>query len=353
MPKTIVICSDGTNNSYGGNLTNVGRLSLIARNVPGVQSVWYDAGVGVEPKVGYVTRSGGLISRWLGSAIGYGLEDNVKQAYLEIVKQYEPGAKVFLFGFSRGAYTVRVLAGLLANFGLLKSPDQKLLDTLAERYQKLFPEAERTFAEAQAFKNQYCVDCPIEFMGVWDTVSSVGWLHNPKTWPNTAKLNNVRIVRHALALDERRAKFRTNRVTQAPDLKEVWFSGVHSDVGGGYPEKESGLAKITLRWMLAEAVAAGLDIDPAQEKLLVEGPITGPDPAAEQHESLEGAWWALEQLWLPHRKQVNGKWVEEHIRYKGEGWRTVRAGDLVHQSVQQRTVKNRKFPPDGGVTWVP
>jgi uncharacterized protein (DUF2235 family) len=356
MPKTIVICCDGTKNSYSSDLTNVARVSLIARRIDGVQSVFYDAGVGVEAMPGLATRLALKISRWLGLAIGLGLVDNVKEAYLEIVRQYEPGARLFLFGFSRGAYTVRVLAGLLENFGLLKTPDAKLLDNLVERYQAMFPESERTFAEAQAFKSAYCVDCPIRFLGLWDTVSSVGWLYSPTTFPHTAKLDNVSVIRHALALDERRAKFRPNRVKPGENRKEVWFAGVHADVGGGYPEKESGLAKVTLQWMLDQASAENMAIDEDQVRRLVEGPITRPDIKAEQHESLKGFYWLLEYLKLPHQKLMDGIWIKEKIRYLGKGWRTVAPGDLVHDSVRLRMksipLKNKKWPGDDKVNWV-
>jgi uncharacterized protein (DUF2235 family) len=367
MPKNIVICCDGTNNSYKRDLTNVARLSLIASRKDNVQSVYYDAGVGAEAEPGIWTRTGRAINRAMGQAIGSGLVQNVKEAYLEIVRQYLPEARLFFFGFSRGAYTVRVLAGLLDNIGLLKSADPALLETLVKRYQRLFPsgnlpeaeakdEVDRAYGEARAFKAAYCVDCPIEFLGLWDTVSSLGWMYSPKTFPNTATMPNAKIVRHALALDERRAKFRPNRVKQAGNLMEVWFAGVHSDVGGGYTEKKSALAKITLDWMLNEAIQAGLIIDPSQRQRLVEGPITKPDPFAEQNESLRKFWWALEYVRLPHRRQVDGKWIEEMVRYKGNGWRTVRPRDLVHHSVQirkpQKPIKNRNWPGDENVTWV-
>jgi uncharacterized protein (DUF2235 family) len=367
MPKNIVICCDGTNNSYDKDLTNVARLSLIALRKENVQSAYYDAGVGVDAEPGIWTRLGRAINRGLGCAIGAGLVRNVKEAYLEIVKQYQPEARIFLFGFSRGAYTVRVLAGLLDNFGLLNSADPSLLETIVKRFQRLFPdqklseaesksEVDRAYGEARSFKAAYCVDCQIAFLGLWDTVSSLGWLYSPKTFPNTASIPNAKIVRHAMAIDERRAKFRPNRVKHAGNLMEVWFSGVHCDVGGGYAESESELSKIPLAWLLDEAVKAGLQIDPFQRQRLVEGPLTRPDPYAEQHESLEKWWWLLEYVRLPHRKQVDGKWIEEMVRYKGNGWRTVQPGDLVHHSVQTRMskkpIKNQNWPGDASINWL-
>jgi hypothetical protein len=165
----------------------------------------------------------------------------------------------------------------------------------------------------------------------------------------------------AIAIDERRAKFRTNRVTPKTgvpqDVQEVWFAGVHADVGGGYPEKESGLAKVTLQWMLREAEKQELLLDLAVKNQLLHGPVVGPDELAGQHESLKGMWWPLEYLRLPHRKLANGQWIEGMIRYRGKGWRTIRSGDLVHRSIQRRIakrpLKNANWPAaQSGVAWV-
>lgn len=374
MPQNVVICCDGTSNSFQKDLTNVARISEIAARIPGRQHVYYDAGVGAEEEPGFVTRLGATINRWAGSAFGVGLVRNVVEAYQEIVNEYDPRGRLFLFGFSRGAYTVRVLAGLLQNYGLLKKEHVSRSELVTRKFQNLFPKEgasdardpekwkayiDKTFAEARKIKEAYCVDCPVHFMGLWDTVSSLGWAYDPKTFPNTAEMPGVSIIRHALALDERRAKFRTNRVKVpkgiSQDVQEVWFSGIHCDVGGGYPEEESGLAKLCLDWMLREAGLAGLAIDPDKKTHFLEGKAK-PDFMAPQHESLKGFWWALEYMRLPHRRQVNNDWVEEKIRYRGKGWRRIRRGDLVHRSVERRIVmqpvKNSNWPSSSGsLTW--
>lgn len=130
------------------------------------------------------------------------------------------------------------------------------------------------FHIAKGFKATFSVECKPHFAGLWDTVSSVGWFLDlsglkKSSMPYTAKLDQVAAVRHAVSMDERRSFFRQNLVDgmQCPgdlprDLKQVWFAGVHSDVGGSYPEAEAGLANITLRWMLKEAEAAGLKAGP-------------------------------------------------------------------------------------------
>ena len=232
--------------------------------------------------VGALTSPARKITRLLGMAIGYGLETDVRDAYVFVMNNYEPGDRLFLFGFSRGAYTVRSLAALLHMYGLIRkgneslvpyairmlnaAPKQKGISSLMsdEPISSLKPntasepaQAGGVFALAEDFKRIFSrEDCKPWFVGVWDTVSSVGWIGNRLSrLPYTADNPDIEIGRHAIALDERRAFFRTNlwRPKKAPpksgpqDLKQVWFAGVHSDIGGGYPESESGLAKIASR----------------------------------------------------------------------------------------------------------
>ena len=142
---------------------------------------------------------------------------------------------------------------------------------------------------------------------MWDTVSSVGWIENPVRLPSQPTIPNIAIGRHAIAIDERRAFFRTNLWRPKPnggpeDVKQVWFPGVHCDVGGGYPEAESGLSKLALEWMLDEAKAADLAVDPGREALALGragGGYVRPDPQARWHESLTGLWRAAE--FIPKR----------------------------------------------------
>jgi uncharacterized protein (DUF2235 family) len=364
MPKNLVICCDGTNNDLAGDHTNVARVSQLAIKQPGLQHVYYDAGVGAKEVPGFMTRIGKRLSKVAGLAFGAGLVDNVSEAYLEIVRNYEPGDRVFLFGFSRGSYTVRVLAGLLFHYGLLRKENDQLARDVIKEFRNFLPDdsspvgrdpvqreayVQKAIANAATFKAANSIDCPIHFVGIWDTVSSLGWVYEPKKFPNTAQMPNVKIIRHALALDERRAKFRTNRVrvwdAAQQDLQEIWFPGVHSDVGGGYPASESGLAISCLRWMLLEAKTAGLLLDHTGVKALdVDKAIAANDPYFATHESLTGAWWALEYVRLPHRRLQDGKFIDEKIRYGGKGWRTINKNDCADQCIEVAappiTVKN-------------
>jgi uncharacterized protein (DUF2235 family) len=189
---------------------------------------------------------------------------------------------------------------------------------------------------------------------VWDTVSSVGWIENPLRLPYVTNNPDIQIGRHAIAIDERRAFFRTHlwRRPDEPnapygprDLKQVWFPGVHCDVGGGYPESESGLAKIALQWMLVEAKAAGLLVDATKEaEVLGSGSArhVQPDPNAIAHESLKGVWNLAEFVWKRHYDWKKGK---EKRRMNFYRRRTLPPGALVHESAFLRSGGYRQRLP--------
>lgn len=358
MPKNLVICCDGTNNSLAEIKTNVGHLWELARiKNDAVQVPYYDAGVGVEAEPSMRTRMGAAFSRWSGSAFGTGLVDNVQQAYVHLVRKFEPGDLIFMFGFSRGAYTVRVIAGLMQNYGLLRKEHETLAPKVVEAFQDLIPrdgsgfkdgtptaQQQARFDWAQSIRDGHSVAAPIHFMGLFDTVSSLGWAWDPKSFPNTRTMPNVTILRHALAIDERRAKFRTNRVKLAPgaDHRQIWFAGVHSDVGGGYKSPKERLSRIPLRWMLGEAKTAGMLVDARVEQALELESSYLEDEQAEQNESLSLLWRGLEFLPLPHRQETPSGWQESRRIYACKGWREIPDTFLAHESLQRRRplVKN-------------
>jgi uncharacterized protein (DUF2235 family) len=368
MPRNLVICCDGTNNSLTGPPTNVCHLAQLAtlklpdgKKDEAQQAVHYDAGVGVEADPAMYTRIGAALSKWSGSAFGTGLVDNVQQAYEFLSKNYADGDRIFMFGFLRGAYTVRVLAGLLQNYGLLRSENVGEARRVVKAFQRIFPpnrqgvvngaptaEQRKRFDEASEIKSTKSVVCLIHFMGVFDTVSSLGWAWDPKSFPNTRRMPNVKILRHAMALDERRAKFRTNRIelTQNADHRQVWFAGVHSDVGGGY-DGDNKLARIPLRWMLGEAHKAGMLVDGDKEKSLALDQSWMQDEQAEQHESLTTMWRLLEYVPMPHwQKNAKGEWQEGRRLYRCEGWREISDTFDAHESLRRRKkpVKNVFWP---------
>src|SRR5262249_51271442 len=136
----------------------------------------------------------------------------------------------------------------------------------ADSYWRLCAEFRETFS--RAIPGRQDRRFPIHFMGLFDTVSSVGWVWEPLRIPHTASNPCVSVVRHAASIDERRCFFRQNlfKATPGQDLSELWFAGVHSDVGGGYPESEGGLWRESYAWMLAEAKKAGFLTDPTREQ---------------------------------------------------------------------------------------
>lgn len=160
--------------------------------------------------------------------------------------------------------------------------------------------------------------CSIHFVCVWNTVGSVGWFTRPTALPYTADNASIVHGRHVIALDERPAFFRTNlwqRNDRLPehgphDVKQVWFTGSHADIGGGYPEAECGLSKIALAWIIREARTCGLMLDEQRTRVLLGleagSPYAPEAPGAMHHESLTGWWHPLE--YVPKPNQLRGIW---------------------------------------------
>jgi uncharacterized protein (DUF2235 family) len=245
------------------------------------------------------------------------LPDRLSNAYRYLMDVWEPGDRVFLFGFSRGAYTARVLGGLLYLLGLMPRGGSNMVPYVMRLFGSLRGNSQR--GRSKPSKKNYWELCnefrwtfarpipgytndnrhfPIHFLGVWDTVSSVGWVWDPKRYPFTAHNPGISILRHAVSLDERRAFFRQNLIAKEnpkQDLIEIWFPGVHSDVGGGYPEPESALWQLSFEWMLNEARKAGLLVDQQRLAEVMQGAVCPQGAWADRkHESLTPVWWLAE-----------------------------------------------------------
>ena len=292
-PKNIVLCSDGTGNSaIKDRGTNVFKL-YEAVDIHGYRSdpqlaeqiAFYDDGVGTQTL---------LPLKLLGQAFGWGLARNVKELYLELARVYDPGDKLFLFGFSRGAFTIRTLAGLIQCSGI---PDRKRCATNAElkelvevsydeyraRYRTFWRRREREKFRAddpqrrerlKAVQHEIHApggQVPIEFIGVWDTVDAVGmpWDRLADFWDafvypfrfhDRTLTSQVHCARHAVSVDDERRTFRpvmwNEKGAQPGQIEQLWFAGVHANVGGGYPTQ--GMSLVALDWMMAEADALGL-----------------------------------------------------------------------------------------------
>ena len=340
MPKNLVICCDGTGNQFGAQNSNVVKLYQ-ALVQDAAQIAYYHPGVGTIGARSALTRIGKWWTRVIGLAFGYGISDNVADAYQFLMREFTAGDRVYVFGFSRGAYTARALCGMLHAVGLL-TPGNEALIPYAIRLIKREP---IDLPLMKDFKDTFSRPCKPHFVGVWDTVSSVGWVYDAVHFPFTRATKNpdLNIVRHAVSIDERRAFFRQNSFGASPDdrqdVQEVWFAGVHSDVGGSYPEPESQLSQIPLRWILCEAELAGLKIDPQAKADILGGasPNVAPDPTTKnQHESLRGWWWIAE-FWpkVVHVPTADGKW-RKAIRVNCGRRRLIPPSPLVHESVEQR-----------------
>jgi uncharacterized protein (DUF2235 family) len=342
MPKNIVVCCDGTDNEVATDSTNVLRLfRMLERNDR--QLGYYDAGVGtlVDPAAISVFRK--YFSRRLDAAIGLRVRENVIAAYRFLARTYEPEDQMFFFGFSRGAYTVRALAGLIHFLGLVR-PELENMATLAWAIyanEAHVYTVSRRFAGGNRFNRCFGVvpKPKIHCIGAWDTVSSFGWFWNFQTLPHTADNPSITHVRHALSIDERRACFPANlfapRGEQQHSCKQVWFAGVHADVGGGYPEKEATLAKVSLAWMLREAQGLGLLINDVEREHLMDSKNKPPaDSCGPMHESLAGLWKAMELLPRRSWDQTAGRmrWHGPHVGSR----RQIEPGSVLHASVLER-----------------
>jgi uncharacterized protein (DUF2235 family) len=309
MGRTIVICCDGTGNAATGVPSNVRRLHDYLLNDGVIQVTKYHEGVGTAPRG---DRS--FWNYWRAHlpeiCFGDGIDTTLAELYEWLAGQYRPGDPLFLFGFSRGAFTVRALAGMLHVFGLpepgsgvtaaevvaLYGASEARIITERKRrgLPAVFGPCEIDHAaldpEAMGLAFRRTRPCEIAFLGLWDTVKAYGWVI-PRSFPALRHNTSVRIVRHAVALDERRALFQmTGWASAHIDLKEVWFAGDHSDVGGGHKDGNSALADASLRWMLGEAWAAKVHLDPAARKC-----IEGVEARAAEapRTSAKGTWQRL------------------------------------------------------------
>jgi uncharacterized protein (DUF2235 family) len=293
--RRLILCCDGTWNSADQEHddapcpTNVVKIGYrIAKHDGAVpQIIYYDQGVG----------TGNVLDRYSGGAFGEGLEDNIHDAYRFLVANYEPGDELFFFGFSRGAYTSRSIAGMVRKCGILRREFvQHYRDAIALYRMEHHPDDDAPVK----FRKDYSVcgseDIKIKFIGVWDTVGALGiplrglrgLTRGKYQFHNTELSRTVEYAYHALAIDEHRAPFEPTLWAYKPKpgqtIEQVWFCGAHSDVGGGYPEV--GLSDITLDWMIGKARGAGLIFDEAA----IQAHSLHPNPRGDLHNSKTGLY---------------------------------------------------------------
>ena len=376
MPKSIVICCDGTGNEIKENQSNVLKFFRILEKDDS-QMVFYDPGVGTISNSGAWAVFKNKAKGVFGLATGYGLDANVLEAYRFIVHNYQDGDHIYLFGYSRGAYTVRVLAGFMNLIGLVSPEQDNLCGYALTAYKQASTKDDFKIAWRvhRVLQTTYA---PIRFMGCWDTVGSViiprpdrFYIPSLQTLPYTETNPSVQTFRHAMAIDERRRMFRLTPWTEPQkyksnpfvkddkaeeqDIKQVWFSGVHADIGGGGTEARSGPAKIALKWMMEEAAANGLRFRKKLPKLLVLGEnpenatwkYAAPDETADLHNSMTWAWKILEYLpkrahrmeWKKRRNLLGFYLPRAEPRWIGDDAQ-------IHASVRGRQAKRSDYTPE-------
>ncbi|GBE87239.1 predicted protein [Sparassis crispa] len=373
--RKLIVALDGTLNQFGRKNSNV--VEIYARiEKDGQQLSYYNSGIGTYANTARSTiwkRTKLKLSSLFDMAFARNFEKIVLGAYRWLSDTYQPGDQIFLFGFSRGAYQVRVLAGMIEQVGLIYSGNEEQIPFAYQLYEQADDSMANHFKETFSHR-----EVKVHFLGVWDTVSSVGVFGRKKDLPRTRSCDHVCHVRHALALDERRVKFnpeffepstkdalrghlsssvgqsrnlQTDRMNSSErdgvytHLKEVWFAGCHSDVGGGNRPKDKLLMEdIPALWMANEARTAGLKFKPTKvgwnmEQLKHETPI----------ESLTPSWWILELLpflrhseSLPHLAQSEDlpwwsyarliHWLHRVAPHCGEH-RYIRPDQKIHASV--------------------
>lgn len=296
LTKRLVLCCDGTWNKADQESnghpcpTNVVKLAyrLAKRDGSTPQIIFYDQGVG----------TGNVLDRFSGGAFGEGLDDNIFDAYRFLIANYEHGDEIFLFGFSRGAFTVRSIGGMIRKCGIVKrtSIDQYVPAMKLYRDSHVHPDD----AAATAFRSKHSCGGEtailVRFIGVWDTVGALGiplrglrWLtRREHVFHDTELSGTVQTACHALAIDEHRAPFEPSiwkeKAKPNQTVDQVWFAGVHSDVGGGYAETQT--SDIALDWMLGKASEAGLALD---QDVLRSRPLA-PSSTGKVHDSKSGLY---------------------------------------------------------------
>ncbi len=370
MSRNIILCFDGTSNQFGDHNTNIVKIYSKLVQDPDIQLAFYDPGIGTLGPSGMakIMADGYKV---LAQATGWGISQNIKDGYRYLMATYQPGDKVFIYGFSRGAFTARSLAGMINKVGLLH---KGLINQVDYAY-KMYSDS-RNNPLAEKFKATYSRDCGVELIGVFDTVGALvgeklgvtlgvilssiafyfligligDWTQAeiPQWWAAPSGLvfalalknpigrfferkilgshhfhdqnlsPKIKYAFHALAIDETRVRFRPTRwnmksIGPNQTVRQTWFAGVHVDVGG-YFRDNAGVSDVALDWMLTNSSQAGLKLTP--------------DSSADIHPSSS-------------QKLSRNSWLWWFLRLIP---RDVNRDDEIHPSVFER-IKNSSYAP--------
>ena len=349
--RNLVVCLDGTRNEPENGCTNVVRIFDMAVK-DDTQVVYYDPGVGTMGARSATTRTGKLLTQSFGSLLGHGIKDNIEEAYRFLMRTYRAGDRIFVFGFSRGAYTALAVAGMLRTVGLLRPHLDNLIPYALDMYAQaggygrkpdgtVTPEEKAFWKERDEFDKTFGNPAfpsrfdkggrQVHFLGIWDTVKTVGWLNFPirlqeAHWPFTRNVSGVATARQALAIDEDRRPYREYalqpRANDQPErVHQMWFAGVHSDVGGFY-EDDHRLSDIALQWMAEQAITKGLSVDAGRFEHHVGVPPGGRLPAENSLGSIHHHPW---YWYVPGRRR-----------------RVIDPGHELHPSVLERIERTKE-----------
>ncbi len=345
MSKNIVIFSDGTNQEGGkGNPSNVYKLFNMVEDRTARQIAFYDRGLGTDWR------------RVSGNAFGVGISRNILECYQFIFENYQAGDQIYLFGFSRGAFTVRSLSGFIDYFGILPKSRPELIKSAYDIY-KIKKDKKRR-AKAKVFVEKHHTQwTAVKFIGVWDTVGALGmpikWLDVgvnalfKHEFHDTSISAAVEAGYHALSVDDDRLVFHPTlwdetevgvigswengkRVEKEQIVEQVWFAGAHTDIGGGFEPLAKGetmakpsLSDIPFEWLLEKSQQHGLRIYPRHNI------NTNPNALAKLHEARTGANRAFKKV----------------LRSETEGLAKLKYPIKVHKSVLERAEKDKKYTP--------
>lgn len=316
MAKNIVVLADGTGQEGGaGNPTNVYQMFRMLENRTPRQVVFYDRGVGTGWR------------KLTGNVGGMGISRNIRESYEFIFEQFEDGDQIFLIGFSRGAATIRSLSSLIHYFGVLPKSRPELIKAAYKIYKNAGTKQERKARADELVARHHTMWTKIRFLGCYDTVAALGLPFKPASalldgvpgfrhkFHDFALGESVEHAYHALAIDDERKTFHPVLWDAEVDesyqtVRQVWFAGMHTDVGGGYPER--GLSDIALVWLTRQAVEHGLHTYPKNEVSIAE------DAAGVMHDS-------------------RGRTITRLYRQQARSWDQDRPDSpIVHESVLRR-----------------
>jgi len=329
MAKNIVVFSDGTGQEGGeGHNTNVYKLFNMVEDRTARQIAFYDRGLGTGWR------------KLTGNGAGMGISENIQECYQFIFENYEAGDNIYLVGFSRGATTLRSLSSFIHLFGILPKSRPELIDKAYKLYR--ITNRDKRLREAEQFINKHhTMWCRIKFLGVWDTVAALGvpfklvddivefiplFRHR---FHDLRLSESVENAYQALAIDDERLTF--HPALWNPDIKayqtmkQVWFCGMHTDVGGGYKEQQ--LSDIALTWMLNMAQTHGLLIYP-KHKIQI-----NPDPDGFMHDSRGGK-------------------LTKYYRSEIRAWPVSHGVTSIHSSVLERTLNQYNEPDPPYHPWI-